>query len=359
MSTFILSIASEVPNHVLTQEQYVKTASHLLQLNEEQKIFLSKVVKASAIDKRHTVITDLLQGSYCGTEVGQPFPSTRLRNEIYKQEAPTLAESVCRKALKIWGGDAKEITHVVSVSCTGLMAPGIEFILLNRLGIPRSALRLGINFMGCFGAFKGLAVAKALALENPKHRVLVVCTELCSLHFQSDSQRETLVANSIFADGAAAVVIGAAPRANEKPLLELHRQQSMAFDDTLDLMTWDVGDQGYRMRLSHTIPAFLEDHLGSFAKELLGSNLTTKECDWAMHPGGKAILEGISRAFNLQNNELVHSWQVLKDYGNMSSSTFLFVLESFMKAPKKSDWVIGMAFGPGLSVEGALLKRIG
>lgn len=358
MTASILGIASEVPQNILTQEQFVNTATRLLQLNDEQKIFLGKVVNASAIEKRHTVIADLLHGSYCGSEVGQPFPSTGRRNDIYKEEAPRLAESVCRKALNAWGGEAQEITHIVSVSCTGLMAPGVEFILLNRLGIPRSALRLGINFMGCFGAFKGLAVARALALENPKHRVLVVCTELCSLHFQSDTHRETLVANSIFADGAAAVVVGAVPRKNEKPLLELHRQQSMAFDNTLDLMTWDVGDQGYRMRLSHTIPAFLEGNLGGFTKELLGPNLTSKDCDWALHPGGKAILEGLSRAFALQNNELKHSWQVLKDYGNMSSSTFLFVLESFLKAPKSSDWVIGMAFGPGLSVEGALLKRV-
>lgn len=351
-------MASEVPEPALTQPRFLETASRLLQLNEEQIGFLSKVVAASAIEKRHTVVHDLLNGTYCGADVGQSFPSTGRRNDIYKEEAPKLAESVCRKALKEWKGEVKEITHVVSVSCTGMIAPGLEFLLVQRLGIPSKAFRYGINFMGCFGAFKGLAVAKALALENTKNRVLVVCTELCSLHFQKNLKKDNLVINAIFGDGAAAVVLGAEPRQGERALLEMHGNHSIAFEDSLDLMSWEAGDQGYNMRLSHMIPGILENNLDGFAKEILGRDAKYKNFSWALHPGGKAILEGLSRAFDLNNEDLAHSWKVLREYGNMSSSTFLFVLESLMKAPKTKDWVVGMAFGPGLSVEGALFKRV-
>ncbi len=353
----ILALGTAVPKTELSQDLYNKSVTKLLSLNEMQSAFLEKVIAGTAIDKRHTVVADIVEGTYCGVGAGQPFPSTEERNKIYKKEAPKLAEEACVKALDTWGGNASDLTHVISISCTGMMAPGIEFLLIRDLGLSPAIERLGINFMGCFGAFKGLATAKAIALENPKHRVLVVCTELCSLHFQEDTQKDALVGNSIFGDGAAAVVVGASPKSYEKPLFEIHSQRSHAFIDTHDLMSWEVGNQGYKMRLSSKIPNFLESHIVTFANELLGPNLTNQECSWALHPGGKAILEGLIKACNLSGDQVSHSWEVLKKYGNMSSGTILFVLEELLKTPKNLDWVVSMGFGPGLSVEGMLFKR--
>jgi predicted naringenin-chalcone synthase len=239
-----------------------------------------------------------------------------------------------------------------------MMAPGIEFLLIEQLGLSRDVERLGINFMGCFGAFKGLAIAKALAKESSHHRVLVVCIELCSLHFQGDLEIDTMVANSIFADGAAAVVVGMEPRTEEKPLLEMHSQGSAALDDTKDLMTWEAGDYGYQMRLSALIPSHLERNISSFAQRIMGSNIPFDHCTWAVHPGGKAILESITKACRLQKEQLAASYQVLYDYGNMSSPTFLFVLKEILKASCPKKWIVGLGFGPGLSIEGALLKRV-
>ena len=237
-----------------------------------------------------------------------------------------------------------------------MIAPGIEFLLVERLGLSPYVERLGINFMGCFGAFKGLAIAKVLAQENPRHRILVVCTELCSLHFQADAKADTMVANSIFSDGAAAMIVGVP--SHEEPLYEIHDQGSAALPDTLELMSWEGKDHGYEMRLGAAVPAHLEKNIASFAKRLTGHERPFESCGWAVHPGGKAILEAVEKGCGLRREQLTASWKILKEYGNMSSATFPFVLEEILQSPSK-EWVVGLGFGPGLSFEGMLLKRTG
>lgn len=248
MTATILALETEVPKTALAQSDYAEAASKHLKLSETQARLLERIATNSQINHRYTVVDDFYENGLKGALFNfcVTTPQTSLRNDIYKRHAPPLAISVCEKALHQWGGDRRSVTHVISVSCTGMIAPGIEFLLIDALGLSRDVERLGINFMGCFGAFKGLAVAKALALENPNHRILLVCTELCSLHFQADTQVDTLVSNALFADGSAAVVVGAQPHSLENPLFEIHRQRSTALDDTLDLMTWEAGDYGYK-----------------------------------------------------------------------------------------------------------------
>ncbi|MCB1113015.1 MAG: type III polyketide synthase [Chlamydiia bacterium] len=358
----ILALETEVPPKFLTQEAYNSAMKRLLNLDEVHNNLLQRITSGSRIQKRHLVASDIseegIHGTIFGIETKASPPTTKQRNDIYKEAAPELAASVCHKTLEQWGGDCQAITHVISVSCTGMLAPGIEFLLIEKLGLSPQVERLGINFMGCFGAFKGLAIAKALALESPKHRVLVVCTELCSLHVQENLSSETLVANSLFADGAAAMVVGVGLREGEKPLLELYSQKSEALDDTRDLMTWEAGDHGYFMRLSPTIPFHIKRSVSSFAQSLIGPERTFNQCAWAAHPGGKAILEGIAQACRLEKEQLSASWEVLYNYGNMSSPTFLFVLKEVLKTRCQKKWVIGLGFGPGLSIEGLLLKRV-
>ncbi|MEI8366383.1 MAG: type III polyketide synthase [Parachlamydiaceae bacterium] len=359
MTATILSIETEVPSTFLSQEQFAEIASKHLNLLTPQARFLARIAKNSQINHRHTIIEDFFESGLRGSVFcyGEDNPKTAIRNEIFKKYAPLLAESVCDKALKQWGGDRQDITHVISVSCTGMIAPGIEFLLIDLLGLPQHVERLGINFMGCFGAFKGLAIAKALAMENPKHRILLVCTELCSLHFQSDINKDTLIANSIFADGAAAVVVGSSPNITETPLLEIHKQASMAIKDTKDLMTWECGDSGYLMRLSALVPSKIEMNVAPFISRLIGKENSFESYTWAVHPGGKSILEAVTRACNLEPEQLKPSWKILESYGNMSSPTFLFVLKEILKKSKAKEEIIGLGIGPGLSVEGILLKH--
>ncbi|SCA64233.1 hypothetical protein SCG7086_CW_00010 [Chlamydiales bacterium SCGC AG-110-P3] len=362
MRALILALDTEVPKTCVSQEEFSSVATRLLGIPNSKTRLLNRIVAGSQIKKRHVILADFLDDAsqemfFRRDDKGQ-LPGTGKRNQLYKKEAPKLAEAVCYKTLKQWGGDPKAITHVISVSCTGMIAPGIEFLLIKLLGLSRNVERLGINFMGCFGAFKGIAIAKALAMENANHRILVVCTELCSLHFQEDQNTDTMVANSIFADGAAAVIVGVEPRKGEKPLFEIHNQGSAALDDSLDDMTWEATDHGYQMRLSASVPTLLENNILPFARRIIGSTPSFNQCMWAVHPGGRSILESVAKACALQREQLSASWKVLNDYGNMSSPTFLFVLSEGLKCLCQKKWVVGLGFGPGLSIEGLLLKRV-
>lgn len=352
MTASILSIATKVPDASIDWEEFVLRIQHLLNLSLEEVRFLTKVVKGTWIENRHSVVSEIFQDGR--------FPSvgkeTSARALIYQTLAPPLAEEVARRALNEWGGPFESITHVISVSCTGCIAPGIEFLLVDRLGLSRSVERLGINFMGCFGAFKGLAIAKALALENPKNRVLLVCTELCSLHFQQESTKEAFVANSLFGDGAAAVVVGAQADIGEKQHLSIRGQASLALPDSLELMTWDIGDTGFKMGLSPKVPEAIGEYIVPFSKKL-AAPIEFKDCLFAVHPGGRAIVEKVAEACSLEKAQVEASWSVLKQYGNMSSPTFLFVLDEILKKKNSLPWVLGLGFGPGLSIEGLLLKR--
>lgn len=353
MTVSILSLATKVPEASMDWETFVKRLQHLLSLSPDEGRFLQKIVKGTSIEKRHSVVGDIFDEG-CFPSVGK---ETSARSMRYQSVAPALAEAVSKDALEAWGGKTQAITHVISVSCTGCIAPGIEFLLVDRLGLSRKVERLGINFMGCFGAFKGLAVAKALALENPKNRILLVCTELCSLHFQQESSKEAFVANSLFGDGAAAVIVGSSPASDEKALLSLRGQASLALPDSLTLMTWDIGDTGFKMGLSPKVPEAIGEHIVPFSKDLAASHVDFKDCIFAVHPGGKAIVEAVSKACSLEESQVEASWNVLRKYGNMSSPTFLFVLHEVLKKKSSSPWVLGLGFGPGLSIEGLLLKR--
>lgn len=316
--------------------------------------------KSTKIEKRYSVLSDFgiegLKGDFFGKQYPDVAPSTKQRNDVFIVEAPKLAFQAARKALDLWGHKPSEITHIISVSCTGFMAPGIEFHLVPQLGLKNNVDRLGINFMGCFGAFKGIRVATALAHESSKHRILLVCTEICSLHIQSDVSVNSFIANALFGDGAAAVIIGCDEATG---LIEIVDASSLAIPDSNRELTWEASDFGYRMGLSITVPETIRKEIYPFAHGLISNKAKFSQCDWAVHPGGKAILNGVEKACNLGPEHLWASWSVLKLYGNMSSPTILFVLKKLIEKPSNHEWILGLGFGPGLSLEGTLFRRNG
>lgn len=362
MNAHILSLSCCNPQLSVSQERIADTLANSLSLTEHERSKLKMIFNNSKINTRHSVIPDYnhekLEGAFFGSGFPENVPDMAQRNEIYKSEAPKLALQSSLKALERWGGKPSDITHIISVSCTGVYAPGIEFQLIEALGLNPTVERLGINFMGCFGAFKGLAIAKALAKENPKNRVLMVCTELCSLHFQADNSVETFVANALFSDGSAAAIVGCEPRKGEKALFEMVNQSSFALSQTKELMTWEAANTGLVMKVSVKVPAFLGKHIAAFSEQLLGPELPFTQCEWAIHPGGKAIVETIEKACQLTEEQTKAAWKVLEKYGNMSSATFLFILDEIKSRKKLHDWVVGLGFGPGLSIEGILLRAV-
>lgn len=334
----------------------------ILAIPDEKIDYVRRIFLHSQIDTRYSVVSDFLkpreEWSFWGVEFPKKVPGMTERNRLYKEIAPSLALEAARQALDIWGGDPSAITHLISVSCTGMVAPGIEYSLMKNLALPPTTDRLAINFMGCFGAFKGLAVAKAITQANPEARVLLVCTELCTLHMQASHDHEALMSNALFSDGASAVIVGGNCRSHEKPLWEIHRTHSLGFKDTFDEMSWEASDTGFLIGLSHTVPIHIKRGINAFVEGLLPKSIAINACDWAIHPGGPAIIEGIEKKLHLDKEQTLSSWKVLKDYGNMSSATFLFVLRDLAMNPSARLWTVGLGFGPGLSAEGIFLRRI-
>lgn len=298
-----------------------------------------------------------------------PPPSSAARNAKYRAAVLPLGESVARQALASAEVAAHEITHVVTVSCTGFFAPGLDIELVRRLGLPATTQRTYIGFMGCYAAFNALRVAHSFCQSDPSARVLVVCAELCTLHFQVSQDLESAVINGIFSDGAAAAVVSSRSADEASGRLAYERSHTVLDDDSLDHMTWDLGDTGFRMGLSARVPSVLARRLPEYVQQLVDATGTSaEEIDfWAIHPGGRAIVEQAKDVLSLADHDVEDSLEVLRLHGNMSSPTILFVLQRVLhrhEAARSSGadgyrQGIALAFGPGLTVEGALFRRIG
>ncbi len=361
MKAAILNIATAVPDVCLAQDQYLDFVTHLLTLDQRYASIVRRFTQRAEINTRHSVIQDFKKSpsewTFFNANAPDIFPTTQQRNDIYKIHAPALSYTVAKKVLDEWGQPRSHISHIIYVSCTGLQAPGIEFLLMTQLGLAPTTQRLAITFMGCFGAFRALAVANAIAQQDPKHRILIICTELCSLHIQPHLLMDTIIGNALFADGSTAMIVGSGQQSGEKPLWEIERCATAMIENSPHAMTWDVSDSGFVMRLSHEVPAYLRTKIGSFAHSLL-DGIQVSHADWPVHPGGKAILIAIEEVCKLDRRQTQSSWDTLGKYGNMSSATFPFVLLDLSKK-SRLPWAIGLGFGPGLSIEGILLKTVG
>lgn len=362
MPPLILALSTLTPPYRCSQMEIADKMIACLSLTGEKAETLRKIYANSAISFRYSIIEDFLKPKsewhFWGENYPESIPGMRQRNELYKMTAPQLSHETCLKAFQAWAGDPSEITHVISISCTGVLAPGLEFRLIESLNLNPNVQRLGINFMGCFGAFKGLQVASAFAKENPSHRILLICTEFCSLHLQSGLDQETLLANSLFSDGVAAAIVGCDARKNETPLFSIENQSSLALEDSLDKMSWEAGDHGFFMHLSPYVPALIKRHIHKIISPLLQQRAEIADCDWAIHPGGKSVIQAVERGLQLTPSQTQAAWETLERYGNMSSASFLFVLEQLLQQKTHNHLTAGVGFGPGLSIEGILLRKM-
>ena len=322
---------------------------------------LNYIYRRSHINRRYTCCADFT-GETRPTErriFSSGKPGTEERMRIYAEEISSLAAVACRNALD---GQrpfaAADITHLIVVTCTGFYAPGPDLDLVEELGLKRQVQRLQIGFMGCQAALQGLQVADAIYRSDPGALVLLVCAELCTLHFQSEPTKENLIINSLFADGAAAVLIGG--EGEGEPLCRLKSFASHLVRETRETVTWRIGNRGYCMGLSLAVPAVIQRTLPGFVDDMLkDAALHRDEVDlWAVHPGGRSILDAAERSLQLEGLSLAGSRKVLRDYGNMSSATVLFALEQVLRdAPASGCKGVALTFGPGLSLEGLVWER--
>ena len=336
-------------------------------LDKEKSRKLKFLYQQSGIRTRWSVIPDYTRPAvewefYPPTENLEPFPSLELRMELYRRHAKPLSLQAIRRCLEgagdagqEWSGGIhpQEITHLITVSCTGMSAPGLDLELVEALQLPQTVFRTSLNFMGCYAAVHGLKLADALVRTSPEARVLIVCTELCTLHFQQEPTLDNMLSSLLFADGAAAVLV--VPDEYAGKGLRLTQFYSEIVPEGKKEMTWDISSTGFRMTLTSYVTDLIRaDFAGLVGNALKKSGKGREEVShWCVHPGGKKILDAIYKSLSFTNGHLDASYAVLSEFGNMSSPTILFVLKRILDTIDytRPNCIFGAAFGPGLTME--------
>ncbi len=351
--SFLIAIHTAVPEFEIKAADFEAfvAARHPNEPDTLRKLrFLSS---RTGIDQRFAVINDYAkpsEGSLYWQKGALSHASIQQRMEIYRQKALELSIKAIKPVL---AASAFPPTHLVFTSCTGLSAPGIEVQLIRALQLPANIFRHTVNFMGCYAALHALRTAHYICEAEPNARVLVVCTELCSLHYQEATHDDALLSNLLFGDGAAALMLCGAAQANSGLLAFDGFYASLLPGGDTD-MSWDLSGTGFEMKLSSYVPALLSGHLEEALSGAWAAwGVQQSEIrHWALHPGGRSILEKLQQTLQLQRSDLSASYGVLQRYGNMSSATVLFVLQQLLAdAPKAGERLLLAAFGPGLSME--------
>lgn len=360
--SYITAIGVANPTTRIAQPAIADFMVQVMHLNEGDARKLKALFRASGIAYRHSVLDDygrLSDFTFYPNNLKHSLPGTKARAELYQKHAPPLSARAAQTAIDQTSLSPDEITHLITVSCTGMYAPGLDIDLIKLLRLRSDVQRTCINFMGCYAAFNGLRLADSFCKANPKARVLIVCTELCSIHFQNESTEDNLLANALFADGSAAMIIEANPQPGINLSLEKFHSD-LAFEGEHD-MAWSIGDTGFEMRLSSYVPGVVNAGMRQLANKLLeGSGYSLPDIHYfAPHPGGLKILSAIESALEVSKAQHKHAYEVLNQYGNMSSPTVVFVLHELMKSLSAADdskTILSFAFGPGLTLESMLLK---
>lgn len=365
MTLCIRGMGTAVPPRTAPQDEAAELSPLFSGADERQARMLKVLYRKSGVRTRHSVALRGEEGPLLErvpyfpppAHPGDLGPTTAQRMVWYEQEAPSLAVSAARGALEESAMAGGEITHLVTVSCTGFFSPGVGEHLVRELGISPEVRRTHVGFMGCHGALNGLRACDAHLGQDPGARVLLCAVELCSLHFAYGWDPEMLVANTLFADGAAALV-GTAPatEASSSPRWRVRDTASCLIPDSVDAMTWRIGDHGFRMTLSPRVPDLIREHLAPWLGGWLERHgLTPGEVgSWAVHPGGPRIVDAVEDALGLGGGRLDESREILRTHGNMSSPTVLFLLDR-LRARGAPGPCVALAFGPGLVAEAALL----
>ena len=364
MSTFITAIGTAVPQYKIEQESVAQWLLETLGLDAHNMRLTEALYEGSGIKSRYSVLADYSHkiGSfafYPNTLGLEPFPSVGRRMEVYKREALPLALNAIGSLRTKKDFNPSEITHLITVSCTGMYAPGLDIELIETLGLKDEVERTGIQFMGCYAAFNALKSADYIIRSRADAKVLIVCLELCTLHFQKKQSRDNTVSNAIFGDGAAAVLVEGTPNGGKAYLSIDAFYSGLAKEGKRD-MAWHIADSGFEMTLSARVPNAIHSGIRNLTEKLLHRfEIGQQDVSYyAIHPGGRRILEACEGALELSKNDNRFSYEVLSDYGNMSSPTVIFVLEKILNAAQKSSKqknILSFAFGPGLTMESALL----
>jgi predicted naringenin-chalcone synthase len=358
----IISIGTAVPAHKHNQKDILQFMQHVYALDVTENRKMKFMYNLSGIDTRYSVVPDYSHAMpewkfYPHSENLEPFPSIEQRMQWYNKFAAPLSVDAIRNATE---GiiNTHEITHLITVSCTGMSAPGLDLQVMELLDLPKQVYRTSINFMGCYAAIHGLKMADAICKNEPTAKVMIVCTELCTLHFQKEATADNIASTLLFADGSAAALV--THDDFHAKGLRLNSFYSEVVAKGKRDMAWELSSTGFIMTLSGYIPDLIEEDFEPLVQRALQHANLNKEqiSQWCIHPGGKRIVDAIQKSLELPAGALQKSYDVLQQFGNMSSPTILYVLKELMKDSsslggswKGTGTTFGAAFGPGLTME--------
>jgi len=352
----ILSIGTATPPRSIAQSAAAEAAIGCCASNDRESRAIRRLYQASSVHHRGSVLLGAGAGidNFFPPDLHSRGPTTAQRMAQFERLAPPLAVKACRAAMDGAALSASEVSHLVTVTCTGFVSPGVEHRLIAELGLSPQVGRVQVGFMGCHAGLNAMAIAAAICRTHSSHRVLLCCVELCSLHFQYGWDEQKLVANALFADGAGAAILGPGP-AGDWPAIA--GAASRVIDGTAAEMGWAVGDHGFEMTLSPRVPGLIADHLRPWIDEFLAVHGLEVGAigGWCIHAGGPRIVSAVAHRLGVNGSSVESSRQVLRDHGNMSSATVLFILERMARARLARPWLM-LAFGPGLTAEAVLLR---
>ncbi|HXB61394.1 MAG TPA: type III polyketide synthase [Acidobacteriaceae bacterium] len=345
---YINRIATSVPEHDV-HAAFVAFADKMLEDERMRAIFLRMAAKAEIGHRYSTLQADqpLKPGAVDVHALYRrgSFPSTAQRMELFEKAAPVLARCALDK-LALKPAERERIQHVIVTCCTGFYAPGLDFEIVDHLGLSTSVERTMVGFMGCYAAINALKLARHIVRSEPRQSVLMVNLELCTLHLQETQDLSEVLSFLVFGDGCAASLITSEPVG-----LEIDSFHAMQIEGTRGLITWRVGDIGFDMLLSGRVPGEIGKALRESASELTTGGPFGPIDLWAVHPGGRSILDAVENGLGLAPDDLQASRSVLSRFGNMSSATVMFVLQELMREARAGQSGCAISFGPGLTAE--------
>ncbi|WP_332761238.1 type III polyketide synthase [Pseudarthrobacter sp.] len=374
MTVYVRSLETAVPPTVLVQTEARDVFAAQPGLTRLGSRLVSTCFDSAAIDTRHTAVEEMTMAFR--SDAPQFFdpatglllnPTTKVRNEIFAREVTKLFIESARAAVDACPDlSLLDITHVITVSCTGFFNPGPDYKIVRALGLDPAVQRYHLGFMGCYAAFPALRAAKSFCEADPQAVVLVVCAELCSLHVRTSNDPDTIMGSALFADGAAAAIITARNDPDTPALMQLDHFETVLTPVGEESMAWNIGDHGFEMVLGNYVPHIIDDHIVGALAPLLARDPSLRGLPyrdirhWAIHPGGRSILDKVQTRLELTDEQLVPARDTLRDYGNMSSATVLFVLRHILEQPpvEGEERICSMAFGPGLTVETGLFTKL-
>lgn len=354
--TYINALGTAVPQYAYTQADLLKFMSEKIPMHPLKLEKLAQFYARSGISTRHSVLPDF--GSESRQLFAQENASLSERMTIYEQEIVPLALKAIQDCFagQTPGSEAfnkSDVTHLIAVTCTGMSAPGLDLMLMRELQLASNLSRTCVHYMGCYAALHALKQAHAIVGSDPEAVVLVVCAELCTLHFQQEESLDSLASSLLFADGAAATLLSAKPTGTGLKIFDFYSEVLL---DGWQEMAWNLSESGFIMRLGSGVPLMLQAGMAQLVQKALQKYQWDGVDHWAIHPGGRKILDVSEESLGLSDQMLWASRQVLNDFGNMSSPTVLFVLQALLKRlhelPQESvTKVFSAAFGPGLTME--------